>query len=868
MTQHVNNPPTFLNGYASERGSYDEMWLGDGQIQPHWQPFIQALENLGYEQLERWQQEIQRQLRENGVTYHVHSDTENQQRDWALDVIPLIISQADWQIIEAGMTQRAELLNLILTDIYGPRELIKSGLLPVELIFSHAGFLRQCDGVRLPGKYQLIIYAADLARGPDGRMWVLSDRTQAPSGAGYAVENRTVMARVLGQMFKDNKILRLANFFRDLQAALADLAAARSNSSPRVVILTPGPHNETYFEHTYLAAYLGYSLVQGDDLTVRQGYVSLKSLEGLRPVDVILRRVDDLFCDPLELREDSRLGVAGLLEAARRQNVAVVNPLGSSVLENPALMPFLPGLARHFLGEDLILPSAATWWCGQPKELDHVLANLDKLVIKKLSRQPQTRTIFGARQSKADLEILRDQIKDRPYLYVGQEQISFSTTPSLVNGHLEARHAVLRSFLVARDDGYSVMPGGLTRSATLKGDFTVSNQAGGISKDTWILTSEPQKYTSLWLQTNRTEQAFKSSYYLPSRAADNLFWVGRCAERAEDTARLLRIIFNSLIEGKSSDDEVETETLTCLLRALTHLTVTYPGFVGPGSEERLNSPVDELLSITLDGTRTGSLRHNLQAMGRAAYAVRDLWSTDTWRVIEGIDSPLYDLPHVPPIDLNTTQKQLNHLITTLMAFAGLSIESMVHEAGWFLLDIGRRLERAMLTMTLIRSTLGFKSSQPVEHQQLEAILRTTENVITYRRRYRSYLQIQTVLDLLLFDALNPRSLTYQLEKLRTHIAQLPREKIAYRLSEEERLILDASTRLSLIDTASLTEATAGSSVRENLNDFLGGLSSQLSQLSGVITQKYFTHAQVPHQLLSSSQPELPAGIDDELRPAA
>ncbi|MCB0196803.1 MAG: circularly permuted type 2 ATP-grasp protein [Anaerolineae bacterium] len=843
------------------------MWLAANDVQPHWKPYIQALEKLGADELERCRQEAHRQLRENGVTYNVHSDTDNQPRVWPLDVVPLIIDYQDWQVIEAGLKQRAELLNLILNDIYGPRNLIKSGQLPMELIYSHEGFLRQCDGIQIPGKHQLLVYAADLARGPDRRMWVLSDRTQAPSGAGYALENRTVMNRVLGGLFKENKIARLSNFFQELQGALADLAPQQWAPSPRVVVLTPGPYNETYFEHTYLASYLGYPLVQGDDLTVREGNLALKSLDGLQPVDVVLRRVDDLFCDPLELREDSQLGVAGLLEATRRGNVAIANPLGSSVLENPGLMPFLPGLARSILKEDLILPSAATWWCGQPNERDYVVNHLDELVIKKLSRQPHTRTLFGAQLSRKEKEMLINQIKGQPHLYVGQEQVSFSTTPSLVDDHLEARHAVVRCFLVARKNNYTVMPGGLTRSAPRRGDYMVSNQAGGISKDTWVLTSESQKYTSLWIQPQRLERAFKASYHLPSRAAENLYWVGRYAERAEATARLLRVILTYVNSGElfGEANTVEAKTLPYLLRALTQVTMTYPGFVGKGSRARLTKPIDELRSVTLDSQRVGSLLSNVKAMLRAAYTVRDLWSTDTWRVINDLETPWPSNEELKKVGMPIIQNNLNRLVTTLMAFAGLNSESMTHEAGWLLLDTGRRLERALLTIALIRATLGVRCQEPVCNMLLDSILRTTENVITYRRRYRSYLQIQTVLDLLLIDPTNPRSLIYQLDRLQRHIEKMPRDKAFYRLGEEERLILEATTRLRLSDPAVLTQTDGSSLLLKNLDSFMAYLTDQLSQLSNVITQHYFTHTQVPHQSLSAILPELPPETDEDIK---
>ncbi len=857
-SQKIENTTALLNGYAADVGMYDEMWAGgEEKIHKHWQPFVQAFEQLGCEELERDQQEARRQFRENGVTYNVHTDPENQRRVWTIDIIPFIISQEDWEVIEEGLKQRAELLNLVLQDIYGAQTLIKQGLLPMELVYMHSGFLRQCANIEPMTSKHLFTYAADLARGPDGRMWVLSDRTQAPSGAGYALENRMVTSRVLSDIFQDSQIHRLSNYFRDLQESFSELVAT-SGDSQRIMLMTPGPHNETYFEHAYLASYLGYPLVQGNDLTVRDGRVALKSLDGLQPVDVILRRVDDLFCDPLELREDSLLGVAGLLEAVRRKNVTVINPLGSSVLENPALMPFIPGLAKHLLGEELILPSAATWWCGQPKEREYVLQNLDKLVIKRINRLAQSRSTFVAKLSKRELSELRDQINAQPELFTGQEQVSFSTTPSLIDGHLGARRAVLRAFLAAHKGSYTVMPGGLTRSATQPGEFIVSNQAGGVSKDTWVLTTRPSRHTSLWLQsTGRYEQNYYDKYHLPSRAAENLFWVGRYAERAEATARLLRIIFHFYREGGRLEDEIEVEAVPVLLQALTQVTMTYPGFLGDDNELKFARPLLELHAITLDTTRSGSLIFNLQSMVRAAYSVRDLWSIDTWRVIDRMDKTWMEQHRTRTPRLNQMQTHLNQTITSLMAFAGLNTESMTHESGWLLLDIGRRLERAMLTIALIRSVLVYQTSQPVEYLLLDSLLRVTENIITYQRRYRSFLQAQTVLDFLLHDVPNPRSLTYQFSRLQEHINELPRLVSRHRLSSEERIILETTTRLRLVDPATLVKADEISQLREPLDEFMAYLTAQLSQLSLVMTQTYFTHTHQPHQTISASMP----GVD-------
>ena len=350
-------------GYQHEHATLDELLTPAGGIRPQWNDYILALQKLGPDEISLRHQEITKLLRENGVTYNVYGDPDGSNRPWQLDPIPLLVSNEEWSNIESGLVERAELLNLIFSDIYGSRELVRKGLIPAALLFNHSGFSRACDKVRLPNKRQLILYAADLARGPDGRMWILGDRTQAPSGAGYALENRSAMSRVFPNIFRDTKVERLDGFFQSLRQGLQQIAP-QNFDTPNVVILTPGPLNETFFEHAYLASHLGYPLVQGDDLTVRDGFVWLKSLNGLQRVDVILRRVDDSFCDPLELRDDSRLGVPGLLEVARRNNVAIANPLGSSVLESPGLLPFLPNIAKHFFGKKLTLPSAATWWCG------------------------------------------------------------------------------------------------------------------------------------------------------------------------------------------------------------------------------------------------------------------------------------------------------------------------------------------------------------------------------------------------------------------------------------------------------------------------------------------------------------------------
>jgi uncharacterized circularly permuted ATP-grasp superfamily protein/uncharacterized alpha-E superfamily protein len=839
--------------YATRLEGYDEIYAGEGQLLPHWQILMEEIDQLGREGLERRRQQAQRLLRENGVTFNAIAGPRGTARPWQLDPIPLFISADEWSTIEAGLVQRAELLNLILVDLYGPQTLLKQGLLPPELVFGHAGFQRCCVGLPAYAKQPLVFCAANLARGPDGRMWVLDDRAQSPSGAGYALENRMIMTRIAPALFRDCHVKRLASFFQLLRERLIRVAP-QNREDPRVVLLTPGPYSQTYFEHAYLADYLGYTLVQGDDLSVRDGRVWLKSLEGLHQVDVILKRLDDAYCDPLELREDSRLGVTGLVQAARLGQVAIANPIGSAVLENPGLIPFLPGFARHFLGAELKLPSVATWWCGQERECTFVLENLERLVIKPIHRTRGYRAIFGAQLTTTELAALRERIRHKPHLYIGQELVSFSTAPSLVDGWVEPRHAILRSFLVAGSDGYVAMPGGLTRIAPSEGELVVSNKAGGGSKDTWVLSKEPVRYVSLWRQPKGDQVLPFRAEPLPSRAADNLFWAGRYVERAEGTARLLRAILLLRREQRDAQDGVLKTHLHSLLRALTHVTSTYPGFVGKGADKLLKNPRAELHALLHDADQVGSLASILRSFTQVAMTIRDHWPVEIWRIIDAIQQDWLDEEPPGPVNYRM-QDRLDHLIMQLVAFSGLAAESMPREAGWLLLDIGRRLERGLGLISLLRATLVPAMDDAVQRQLMESVLVICDSLNTFRRRYRSYMHLPTVLDLLLMDQEHPRSLAYQLEHLQRHIADLPRGQRQERLGEDERCLLVAFTELRLASAAKLSRLEAGEGVYRALDELLAGQAESLWHLSELITDAYFSHSQPPQQLSPQLQDE-------------
>lgn len=847
------SPGSVSQFYATQLEGYDEMYAGEGRLLPHWQPLLQEVDRLGRDGLELRRQEAQRLLSEHGVTYNVFDGLRGSTRPWQLDPLPLFISDEEWRVIEAGLVQRAELLNLVLADLYGPQNLLKQRLLPPELIFAHAGFQRPCVGIPTPGGRPLVLCSTNLARGPDGRMWVLADRTQAPYGAGYALENRMVMTRIAPALFRDCQVKRLAGFFQPLRDRLSRMAPS-NRDDPRIVVLTPGPYSPTYFEHAYLADYLGYALVQGDDLSVRDGKVWLKSLEGLHQVDVILRRLDDAYCDPLELRQDSRLGVTGLLQSARLGNVAIANPIGSAILENPALMAFLPGIAKYFFNEKLKLPSVATWWCGQKPECSFVLENLDRLVIKPIYRTTGYRALFGAQMTAAEKNDLRQRILRKPHMYIGQEMVSFSTAPSLVDGWVEPRNAILRSFVVDGENGYIAMPGGLTRIAPQSGELLVSNKAGGLSKDTWVLSREAVKYVSLWRQPKHDQVLPFRAEPLPSRAADNLFWVGRYVERAEVTARLLRAILLLRREQRDANGQALKPYLHSLLRALTHVTSTYPGFVDEGGEDLLEQPGDELCSLLYDTDRAGSLAAVLKSFGRSALTVRDHWPAEIWRVIDAIQQGWTVEDETDEQGHTRAQDRLNQLIMHLVAFSGLVAESMTREAGWLLLDIGRRLERGLGMVSLLRATLVPHLDDAVQRQLMETVLIICDSLSTFRRRYRSYMHLPTVLELILMDQNHPRALAYQLDRLTKHVAALPRGKRQERIGADERCLLKAFSELCLADSVHLSRLEEEQGIYAELDALLADQSDSLWQLSDLITSTYFSHSQ-PHRQLTSFRQE-------------
>jgi len=860
MTQESNilsSPPEFtsapempediLSNYQRSTDGYDEIFAKEGEIRPHWRYFIDSLRKLGAPELERRWQEAHRLLRDNGVNYNDYGDTKKNYRPWQLDPIPMLISQNEWGEIERGLMQRAELMSLLFNDLYGDRESVRKGLLPIGLIASHPNFLRPCVGTKYQPRHRLPFYAVDLVRSPNGEMWAMAERTQMPAGAGFALENRLVMSRVLPSLFRDSHVNRLSLFFRTFRSTLASMS---NREDHRIVMLTAGDNHSgsSYFEDVYLAKYLGYTLVLGADLTVREGKVCLKTLNGLQHVDVILRRISDNDCDPLELNQYSYVGVAGLLQSLRLGAVAIANPLGGSLLENSGLLAFLPKLARYFLGEDLLINSPQTWWCGDKKSCDHVLANLDNLLIKQTVRTVHSTTIRCKLLSSKQRELLTEQILKNPHRYLGTEEIAHSNVPIFSNGRLESRPVAMRTFITSAEQGYMVMPGGLARVATGRDSPVVSTREVRISKDIWVTAAAPEQILHLTTatKTSRKHIIFEGQNELPSRVAENLFWLGRYAERAEGTIRLLRAVLVYLADPYDFQTQHQHPSLHNLLRAVTCLTETYPGFVGEGSEERLAFPENELRSIFLDKDRVGGLSSTLQFLLNVASSIRERVSPDMWRVINRIDEQLQRLQKETKVEI---LPELDDLITALAAFSGLSIESMTHGQGWKFLIIGRRIERGQHLVNLLRTILCNVNED--DTAMMEHLLGITDSLLTYRRRYRSQPEAYAVLELILQSERNPHAIGYQLERIERYIRELPGNSQIY-CSPMGKLLLEALTLVRLADMDTLAQVTTDAiegDFRKELDQLLVKVADLLVRLSDVVSNNYFTHAETPHQLV-------------------
>lgn len=759
-------------------------------------------------------------------------------RGWRLDPLPLMISATDWADLERGLVQRAELLDLVLADIYGERTLLHRGVIPPEVIFGHGGFVHQADGIRAPGKRQLFFTATDLARNADGRWTVLSDRTQAPSGAGYAMENRRVVAKVFPGLRRTTDLSTLRDFFHVVRLALHEVAPEHAEA-PRIVLLTPGPESETAFDQAYLSTLLGFPLAEADDLVVRNGQVFLRNLDRLEVVDVLLRRVDADYTDPLELRPDSQLGVPGLLEASRRGTVTVVNTFGTGVLENPGLLPYLPAAAKALLGEDLHLPAVETWWCGDPSHRQHVLANLDRLVIKPITRGVRMSSRFGTELNSQQSDLLRRKIEAEPWAWTAQEVVEKSTAPVVTPLGLEPRDLVLRTFGVAHAGSYTVMRGGLARVAAGTGTQVVSNLTGALTKDVWVLSGETAVADG-WSEGDHGDPTVievAMTTGLSPRVAEDLFWLGRYAERAEGTARLLRVADDLAEDFARRPGTLGHASLMVLVEAIC-------GLLGVSSDASVDATLRRLAT---DSAQPGSVLHAATRTITLAQSLREQLSMDTWLVLGRLERSFAEAaslgePEGPDVAL---QAVLAQTVESLLAFAGLGAESLVRDEGWYFLEAGRRLERAQHLVGLLRQTLNRPLPARVLPRVLEAVLIAGESVITHRRREAarptSLSPIGSVLDLLLCDATNPRSLAFQLDRLAVALQGVPRATDSAAIAASVSGLVD---RLAQAPFAALGDHAD----RTTYDEWMGTTERELRALAALVDRAHFVH-KAPQQVM-------------------
>jgi uncharacterized circularly permuted ATP-grasp superfamily protein/uncharacterized alpha-E superfamily protein len=801
-----------LEAYVSDARRYDELLGPDGAVRPHWRLLIDRLAVDGAEAVRRGVDLARRLIVENGVTYNVYADPQGRDRPWVLDPLPLLLTPAEWQEIETGVAQRARLLNALLADLYGPQQLLQAGLIPPELPFGHPNFLWPCHGIVPVGNHWLPIYAVDISRSADGRWWALADRTQAPSGPGYALENRHIVTRIFPDLLNELGVRALGGFFgavRDhlLQAAVLPTSA---DESPFAVVLTPGSFNETYFEHAYLARQLGLPLVEGHDLTVRGDTLFLKTLGGLRRVHAVLRRLDDDFCDPVELRADSALGVPGLIGVVRAGKVLIANAPGSGVLESAAWMGFIPTVSERLLGEKLLLPSVATWWCGERAALEYVLENIERLVIKPTYPNQQFDPVFGRDLEPAARAELIKRLRARPYAYVAQERLAFSQAPVWRTAGAQgfaARALGIRVYAVATPGGYRVMPGGLARIASDAAVDVVSMQRGGGSKDVWVLAPDRKSVDETYAAAAAPRPQSRRDD-LPSRLAENLFWLGRYSERCEAKARLLRATLG-----------IRTNVLLWTSAIETCRRFGVMAKTGAGGQP------------LFDAANPLGLFADLQRLGWCASQARSRLSAENWRAVSVLQREFQEAAAQGHDPLET----LDRMLLSLAALVGFALDDMTQDDGWRLMMLGRRLERLRFLAELLGERLA--SGATPSQAELEWLLDIGDSTITYRTRYLAAPRLAPAIDLLVFDQTNPRALAFQ-----WHAIDYSLLRVASSLGGTPDDTLDEAVgaleeqQLSGIDGDSARAERA----RETLSVHLNALAAAAGRLSDRLSLRHFS----------------------------
>lgn len=817
--------------YELAAGARDEMITVAGGPSAAWEKLLRRVEEIGPLEINRRQDETRRLIRESGLV-GVSASL------WDLDPIPLLITPGEWARLSDACIQRATLLNRVLQDLYGQQVILREGAVPAAMILAHRAFLRAVHGLPIPQGRFLHLYSMDVVRTADG--WqVIDDGTQAPEGIGIALENRIHLQRMMPELHQAYNVTRLPPFFRALRETLSRLAV-RHTDNPRLALLTPGPEDPLYYEHVYLARYVGALLVEGGDLTVRDAAVWVKTLGGLLPVDVLIRRAADYLCDPLDLQGNSTLGAAGLVEAVRAGSTVTANALGTGLLDSPMLAPFLPSLCRRLLGEDLKLASARALWLGEDHARDHVLESMNEWVLQEALAPGGEGTLIPRMMPEAAREELRQRVLLHGERFVAQQVLEPSSAPAWRQGRLTPAPFALRLFALATPDGYTVMPGGIARMAPDTAMLQQADNIRGGLKDVWVISEKPASAPSMLQMVARDMPLLRSGMDIPSRVADDLFWLGRYAERTEGSIRLVRSVVNRLTADAAMEELPELRPLLSVLMALD--------LAPPGSildDLSTQEVAGRLLQVVYSRDQPGNLRFTVDSLKRTAAAVRDRISLDAWRTLSGlVDLTLPEEDDVF-VALADSIEAMDSMVLLLAGFSGFVMESMTRGPAWKFLDMGRRIERAHHMNALLRAMVAVPDAG--EPSLMQALLEIGDSAMTYRSRYLSSLQPPAVLDLLLMDETNPRSTAYQIVALNEHVQTLRTFSPRAERDQEERLVLEALTMLRVASAHTLA-AENEEGAREALATLLDRLETAIPEVSNALSNRYFAHAEGPRPL--------------------
>jgi len=845
--QHCDSKPSELfSEYSPPENCYCETFESPGQIRSHWSKFVEEFDKIDASEIKTRTLQVERMLQEHGATYNLFSNSESVDQQWKLDLIPMLIPFQEWSYLEKGLIQRTRLLNAILKDVYGEQKLLKEGKLPPELLFCNPGFIRPCTGIEIPKDNFLIFSAVDLCRTSYGQWCLISSRTQTPNCSGFSLENRIIISQLMSKIFQQNRVLRVAPFFMNLQAYLSEIAFY-NRDNPTIVFFTPGPSSKTYFEHALLSRYMGYPMVESGDLTVRDNKVYLKTLDGLEPVDVIFRWVKDWECDPLALRNNSNNGVSGLIHAARTQNVVVANPIGTSLVESLAFSEFMPDLCKHILGEDILIHDVSFLWCGKPESLTQVINNPDQYIIKSAFNIKGAETIDLETVSSVEREIFIEKIKATPYKYVAQEKIFLSAIPTLHENRLKPANHICRFFISAAQNDFQVMPGGLMRVNSTQSSFLNTRNEMSRSKDIWVFSEGPVEKISLMSRLAKALEIRRSGK-LSSRVADNLLWLGRYLERAENKVRILRSILKKL-SGEIPFQDIQE--LPVLLDMAVGMELLLHENILDQEDLKLSGIHEELLNSIFDRSRPTSLISTLENVNQAAKNVRDRLSVDSWRILMRLDYGLKKSNADQWIQISDSYYLMNEVLMILSSFSGLAMEGMTRGLGWRFMDMGRRIERTNYMVSIIQSAVN--NIQDNTNTSLDVLLEVADSSMTYRSRYRTYLQMAPVIDLLISDEINPKSVVFQLSALSKHLKRLPRNGIRKYGTMEERSLLSMLTTVRLADIDLICEANANGNF-EGLTEVLNSVEEGIREFSKHITQHYLSRIPTTQHFISI-QPE-------------